>query len=63
MKLVYLPANSAWCFVFGEAIETASIEPMGDYGRFFQTREQAVQAATECGLQVSTEGIVNSYDS
>lgn len=60
MRLMYLPANAAWVFVFGEDIRTASIEPMGDHGRFFNTRVEAVDAAHECGLVVRRDGTVES---
>ena len=61
MKLAYLPANMAWVFLFGDNINTATIQDMGGFGRFFPTRKEAVNAAKECGLAVSRSGAVSPY--
>jgi hypothetical protein len=58
--LTYLPANQAWCFLFGSDIMSQSIEPMGDHGRFFRSRDSAVAAAASQGLRVQDNGLVYS---
>jgi hypothetical protein len=60
MRLMFLPVNQAWAFVFGTDLRTATIEPMGDHGRFFTTRDAAVQAATAQGLGVDSNGNVSA---
>jgi hypothetical protein len=56
MHLIYLPANMAWVFLFGHDINTATIQDMGGFGRFFPTRYEAVAAAAACGLSVNKDG-------
>ena len=60
MYLRYLHANQAWVFLFGEDVNTAQIIDMGDFGRFFPTRAEAVQAAKSCGLDVDKHGVVST---
>ena len=62
MRLVYLPANMAWVFLFGEDINTATIQDMAGYGRFFTSRGEAVQVARDLGLVVSPKGIVSTRE-
>jgi len=52
MKLVFLVANQAWVFTFGD-----SLVAMSDT-RFFQTRDEAVKAAESVGLSVDKAGNV-----
>lgn len=63
MYLRFLPANQAWVFLFGDDLETAQIIDMGDYGKFFPTRSEAVDAAESCGLQVDAPGAVHQKTS
>jgi hypothetical protein len=53
MKLIFLVANNAFAFVFGD-----SLIRMGDAEMFFATRQAAVAAAALCGLKVSRRGVV-----
>jgi hypothetical protein len=53
MRLVYLPVNAAWVFVFGD-----SVTRMGSGDMFHVRRADAVRAANACGLSVSRRGIV-----
>ena len=55
LQLEYLPANAAWSFTFGDALLQ-----MGDYPRFFGTREEAVAAANSQGLEVANNGTVST---
>jgi hypothetical protein len=59
MYLKYLPANQAWVFLFGHDINTAVITDMGGFGRFFTKRSEAVEAARQCGMNVSDDGVVS----
>lgn len=54
MHLTYLTANAAYVFTFGDQIIA-----MGDRGRFFGSRSDAVSAAAEQGLKVSRSGEVS----
>jgi hypothetical protein len=54
MRLVFLTTNCRWVFLFGE-----QIVPMGDAGRLFTTRCEAIEAAAVCGLSVSARGNVS----
>jgi hypothetical protein len=56
MVLRFLPVNQAWVFLFGHDLNTATIQPMGDYGRFFPSRKDAVSAAKSCGITVADNG-------
>ena len=58
MQLHKLLANQAWVFIFGRNIQTADIIPMGEK-RFFDTREEAVDAAARQGLTVDRDGKVD----
>ena len=53
MKLVYLPVNAAWAFLFGD-----NPTRMGDFKMFFDTREEATAAAEHQGLIVDDDGKV-----
>lgn len=57
MRLIFLPANQAWVFVFGQNLATASIQAM-DGQTFFPSRAQAVLAANRRGLSVAQNGTV-----
>lgn len=50
IRLMYLPASCCFAFVFGN-----DIIPMGER-RFFETREEACEAAKACGLTVQRSG-------
>lgn len=53
MRLVYFPINMAWAFMFGDS-------PTSMDGQiFYQTRGEAVSAASRVGLDVSRRGIVS----
>lgn len=60
MHLCYSPVNAAFVFVFGESIESAQLIRMVGAPMFFETRQQAVEAAAFCGLSVSRAGRVES---
>jgi hypothetical protein len=56
MRLVYLVANAAWTFTFGDdllKLENAET-------RFFVRREDAVIAANAHGLTVDANGVVTA---
>jgi hypothetical protein len=53
MRLIYLVANAAYVFVYGD-----SLVPMLDV-RFFDSREAAVAKAAEAGLTVARNGKVS----
>lgn len=57
MKLVFLPANQRWCFIFGALTGDHSIETV-DGWRFFATRRFAVETARKLGLAVDKRGNV-----
>ena len=61
MRLLYLPANSAWAFHFGAGAD-ARPTSMGNHGTFFQSRKDAVEAARKQGLKVSKNGLVSTAD-
>ena len=54
MNLIYLPANNAWVFTFGEAITR-----MGSADMFLPDRDTAIYAARSCGLKVSKLNVVS----
>jgi hypothetical protein len=56
MWLKYLPANQAWVFIFGDDINTATIQDMAGFGRFFNSRKSAVTAANANGIAVAENG-------
>jgi hypothetical protein len=53
MRLVYLTANAAWVFIFGDSLCSM------DGQNFFRTRREAVLAAGARGLNVSRSGAVS----
>ena len=53
IHLVYLQANAAWSFTFGD-----DLLRMGDAPMFHQTRRSALDAALDCGLIVTSDGRV-----
>lgn len=55
MKLVYLPVNAAWAFLFGDTL----VRLHNADSLFFCTRRAAVVAASACGLAVSSRGTVS----
>jgi hypothetical protein len=55
MRLMYLPANVAWVFVFGDAPTRIAGEPL-----FFKTRAEAVAAAARKCLAVDKAGKVTT---
>ena len=62
LALRYFPANAAYAFTFGRDVRTMQIVSMGDCGRFFRTRREAVIAARSCGLDVCRNGEVISRE-
>jgi hypothetical protein len=52
-KLCYNEAYSAWTFV-----ENGAVTTLGDMGRFFADRRDAIYAASLCGLYVNARGEV-----
>lgn len=59
MRLVFLPVNQRWVFLFGENIATAAITELADEPRSFQTRDEAIAAAARKGLTVDKRGVVS----
>lgn len=57
MSLVYLTANAAWSFTFGD-----DLIRMGDAPMFHPTRRSALDAALACGLLVTSDGQVHLLD-
>lgn len=57
MRLVYLTANAAWAFTWGNQLVDLEGFPM-----FFQDRREAVEAARVRGLAVSRSGEVSALD-
>lgn len=55
MRLIYLTANAAWTFTYGDQLLR-----MGGASRFFSSRADAVAAARDCGLNVTRSGVVSS---
>lgn len=58
MRLVYLPANQAFAFKFGDNLIDIENPNGTKSSRFFQTRAEAVAAARAIGLQVDGRGCV-----
>ena len=56
MRLVYLTANAAWAFTFGDDLIRMGSAPM-----FHPTRRSALDAALDCGLFVTSDGRVLRY--
>lgn len=54
MRLVYLPVNMAWVFLFGDTPSR-----LGDYEMFYYSRSEAVVAARHFGLTVARNGRVS----
>ena len=58
MRLVRLPVNLCWAFLFGDALVS-----IGDECRtLFPTREEAVSYVSRCGLNVGSDGTVSVRD-
>jgi hypothetical protein len=55
VKLVYLPVNAAWAFLFGDTL----VRLHNADSLFFRTRRAAVLAASACGLAVGGRGAVS----
>lgn len=53
MRLVYLPVNAAWTFLFGDAPVRIGSGPL-----LFARRADAVTAARAVGLAVGVSGVV-----
>jgi hypothetical protein len=60
MRLVYLPVNAAWVFLFGDDLRTAQIITLSSEERFIRSRKDAVAAAKRHGLAVSKSGAVTA---
>ena len=60
MRLVYLPVNAAWVFLFGDDLRTAQIITLSSEERFIRSRKDAVAAAKRHGLAVSPRGVVTA---
>lgn len=58
MRLIRLPVNRCWAFVFGDALVSIG----GECRTLFPTREEAVSYVSMCGLDVDSEGIVSVRD-
>lgn len=58
MRLVRLPANDAWAFTLGDAINSPLVRLDLDGRLLFPSREEAVAAAAEAGLSVGQRGQV-----
>lgn len=61
MRLVYLPVNAAWVFLFGDDLRTAQIITLSSEERFIRERKDAVAAAKRHGLVVSKSGVVTAH--
>ncbi|HEU0081871.1 MAG TPA: hypothetical protein VFQ87_03290 [Bradyrhizobium sp.] len=55
VRLVYLPANAAWVFLFGDSM----IRLEDARSRFFESRSAAVAHARRLGLTVDRRGRVH----
>lgn len=62
MKLVYLPTNMRWVFLFGNDPRTASLIKLHGEPRSFTRRQDAVDAAKRRGLKVDRKGAVSSIN-
>lgn len=60
MRLLYFPTNCAFAFIFGENIQTSQLIRMVGAPMFFPTRQDAVDAAAFCGLNVDPTGAVST---
>ena len=58
MRLVRLPVNLCWAFMFGDALVSIGKECR----TLFPTREEAVSYAGRHGLDVGAEGTVSVRD-
>ena len=58
MRLVRLPVNLCWAFLFGDALVSIG----GECRTLFPTREEAVSYVSRCGLDVDSEGVVSVRD-
>ena len=58
MRLVMLPVNLCWAFVFGDALVSIGSERR----TLFPTREEAVSYVSRCGLDVGSDGTVSVRD-
>jgi hypothetical protein len=59
VHLIYLPANQAWAFVFGDDLSTAQVIKLENAdSRFFAERGDAVAAAAAHRLDVDEDGAV-----
>lgn len=60
MRLIFLVANQAWVFVFGDRAQLIVSMAKADDKRFFTSRDEAVRVAADHGLAVSKTGIVTA---
>ena len=58
MRLVRLPANRCWAFLFGDTLVSIGSECR----TLFPTREEAVSCVSRCGLDVGSDGTVSVRD-
>lgn len=58
MNLMFFPVNNAWAFIIGRDVRFARPLQLDSFPLFFQTREEAVEAARVRGLVVSRYGRV-----
>ena len=58
MRLVRLPVNSCWAFLFGDTLVSIGSECR----TLFPTREEAVSYVSRCGLDVGSDGTVSVRD-
>ena len=58
MRLIRLPVNRCWAFLFGDALVSIGSECR----TLFSTREEAVSYVGRCGLDVGSDGTVSVRD-
>lgn len=59
MRLIYLVANNAWTFAFGDSLIDLTDRFGESMGYFWPSRKDAVEAAASIGLNVNRSGKVS----
>jgi hypothetical protein len=57
MRLLYLPVNACWVFMFG-----TQIVRMGEGALFHRDRQDAIFEAALCGLQIADDNTVEAVN-
>ena len=50
IRLVWLPVNQAWVFLFGDSVITLDLNDMGSAPRFFERKADALREAKALGV-------------